>query len=246
MNRIAQKRFAILLALLMAIACLLGASATAFGATAKPKPFSDKDVAALDAKNSLLIDYVQLLDPSYYSWYYEEASGNTTLTMEALKGKKLVGDVTMRVDLGDDLINGLESDDKAPSLSKMTDYKPVTLLGASWFSSSFKLPTIRGIKIGATKKQVLAAFPNSGKSALYGITALNPKAKQSWLRSDVFIGGRIFTPKVKSSMKEDYVIEYGWTHLNKADEWREYYTLCYGMKKDKVIFIQLSYNTDAE
>ena len=225
------------------LSILLIASPVALNETA-PAPFTRADVEQISEGLATVGDYVAALSPTAYSWVYQgAATGETYLTLrtDAADGTEL-GEATVAVALNDQLIDGMETGERE-TLPEGLEDKEARLVGARWMSEDYALPAIRGVKPGAAKEDVVAAFySSSAEEPTYNVHDINAAVDETWyIGENAPIGG-------SSSYCEDgstsYV--YGWCTLDAPDEWREYFTLAYTIPADTVMAIDLGYTTDPE
>ena len=225
------------------LSILLITSPVALNETASA-PFTRADVEQISEGLATVGDYVAALSPTAYSWVYQgAATGETYLTLrtDAQDGTEL-GEATVAVALDDQLIDGMETGERE-TLPEGLEDKEARLVGARWMSEDYALPAIRGVKSGAAKEDVVAAFySSSAEEPAYNVHDINAAVDETWyIGENAPIGG-------SSSHCEDgstsYV--YGWCTLDAPDEWREYFTLSYTIPADTVMAIDLGYTTDPE
>jgi hypothetical protein len=225
------------------LAILLIAVPAALAETA-PAPFTQADVEQISEGFATVGDYVAALSPTGYSWVYQgAATGETYLTLRTEADGAELGEATVAVALDDALIDGAESGERE-TLPEGLEDKEAYLVGARWMSADYALPFIRGVKPGASKADVVAAFfSRNPEEPEYSIQDINPAVDESWSIGDgsAPIGGSFSYCEDGSA---SYV--YGWCTLDDPDEWREYYTLTYTIPSDTVASIELVYSTDPE
>lgn len=225
------------------LSILLIASPVALAETA-PAPFTQADVDGISVGFATVGDYVAALAPTGYSWVYQgAATGETYLTLRTEADGAELGEATVVVPLDGELIDGAETGERE-TLPEGLEDKEAYLVGARWMSAHYALPTIRGVKPGAAKADVVQAFfSRNAEEPEYTIQDINPAVDETW-----YIGAESAPLGGSSSHCEDgstsYV--YGWCTLDDPDAWREYFTLTYTIPSDTVAAIELSYFTDPE
>jgi hypothetical protein len=113
---------------------------------------------------------------------------------------------------------------------------------------------IRGLYIGSTMDEVLAAFPNRGSATsgeLYNVTLLNPQADVSWgnigEKTGIAGGKGIIGGQTYIDEKGRTQIIYVYSDVKGPDDWLQYHVLTFTLGKDnKVSNIEYEYFTDAE
>ena len=203
------------------------------------EPFNESDIDALAGDFLTVRDYVDVMKPTAYSWSYEgAATGNTYITAQ-----NNMGSVTLIVYA--ETINGEQYGDGETALDDDTLALDASLYGARWMDSSFEIvDPVRGIKVGATRGNVLGAFLNKDNgNKLYEYTDIDADAKPEYFDWR-FIGGEIFPDGTPESGNE--VIRYGWCDLSLKNEWKYYYELAYYIENGMVTDIQYIVSNDPE
>lgn len=210
------------------------------------EPFQKADVIAFSKDYKTIQDFYNLVAPCMYllnNKALDRTGSRNIITLQSIDEEgNTLGYVQLAT--SDKRIYQDEGMYKDGALipSEILKCKAV-LIEANWLDQRFALPPIRGVGIGAKATEVTNAFfTYNTKEPLYMLQDLNKKANNSWSVDSSFFVGAKAMHRLGENMTSLY--EFGWCTLNKPHEWRENYTLSYGVKENKVFSIILSYRSD--
>lgn len=211
-----------------------------------PTPFTVEDVYQITEGLTVVGDYVMLLSPTNYAWWFEgEATGISYLTLINETEDEILGITTLALYAEEGLIEGAP-DGIALSLGEETMAREAWLTDAYWAHADYALPLIRAVGLGAAASDVVAAFHSESPDMPdYGLDALHEDAASARIFRDAFfiLGGQRLTDEETG----ETIYHYGWcSHLEEEESWREYFSLDYIIAEERVQAIILSYSADPE
>ncbi len=215
-------------------------------ASQSEEPFVLADIEGL-LGDVTIEEAINLLRPTAVSWDdMTEATGGTDMTFHCAGG---TATFNVRVEEMDEQFQVAADDQKLSVLRPGITEQEAVLSAAMWNDEAFALPTVRGVRIGATEEEVLRAFymGEIHGDTIYDVTAINPRADLSWYKEYEFVGARYYQAEEPNpDPLRTYGMQYAWANMDGKDDWRTYHYLTHWMNDGVVTSIQLSTSTDPE